>query len=151
MIASTRDIAVLALALFLSFSVVDAFGGGGPKGLAKKGSAETSIALPDHFAASGPPHVHHRGNPRTRRFYINHDVTSDESPKRAVRRRHQGSRVSKKKEVVRPVDTLGDFESEVLGEKERMVVVRFHAPWCKVRKRNAFCEIACNLQKYPQF
>lgn len=32
------------------------------------------------------------------------------------------------------METLDDFESEVLGEQERMVVVRFHAPWCKTCK-----------------
>lgn len=33
--------------------------------------------------------------------------------------------------AVHHVKTLEEYESVVEGEKEKMVVVRFHAPWCK--------------------
>lgn len=124
MAPSTKELAVTVLAVFLTFSTAQAFGPIGSDGLASNARTTNNVAVP------APPHVH--GIPRSRRFYID-DVADgvDVSPSRS---RSQGSRVRKRKEVVQSVETLDDFESEVLGEKERIVVVRFHAPWCKTCK-----------------
>jgi len=46
----------------------------------------------------------------------------------------QVSRIRKRRQIVSVLATLEDFESEVLAENERMVVVRFQAPWCKTCK-----------------
>lgn len=47
-------------------------------------------------------------------------------------------KVATKKKVKMPANikvakTLGDYKDIVGGERDRIVVVRFFAPWCKVR------------------
>ena len=34
---------------------------------------------------------------------------------------------------VRSIRTIEEYEVFVLDEKDKLVIVRFHAPWCKVR------------------
>lgn len=36
---------------------------------------------------------------------------------------------------IKMVETLADFKSVVADEKDRIVAVRFHAPWCRVSQR----------------
>uniref|UniRef100_A0A7R9Z8N9 Thioredoxin domain-containing protein n=1 Tax=Pseudictyota dubia TaxID=2749911 RepID=A0A7R9Z8N9_9STRA len=130
----TKSTALSALALFLAIGTASAFGlGVGVKpGVNKRNSciAKPSIQR-NRFAASSPSYEHHCGNPRSKRFYIDHDEFDESRTSMIQNPPPQFSRMRKRKEVVSSVDTLENFETEVLSEKERMVVVRFHAPWCK--------------------
>jgi len=44
------------------------------------------------------------------------------------------SRLASREPTVRSILTVEDFEALVLEEKEKLVVIRFHAPWCRVSR-----------------
>jgi len=33
---------------------------------------------------------------------------------------------------VQPIRTMEDYNAQVIDEKEKLVIIRFHAPWCRV-------------------
>lgn len=62
-------------------------------------------------------------------LYIDHGSMSSASGEgRSARPLRQ---IQKKEEVVHSVSTLDEYETAVRDETERIVVVRFHAPYCK--------------------
>ena len=44
------------------------------------------------------------------------------------------SRVVSRESPVQPIRTIQEYETLVLDEKDKLVIIRFHAPWCKVSK-----------------
>lgn len=56
-----------------------------------------------------------------------------------------GRKAGRKKNVVQEVATLSDYKLHVAEEKEKLVVVRFYAPWCRACKA-----IASYYKQLPQ-
>jgi len=63
------------------------------------------------------------------------------------------SRVVSRESPVQPIRTIQEYETLVLDEKDKLVIIRFHAPWCKVCKTTsvAFERCATKIQRaHPQ-
>ena len=46
---------------------------------------------------------------------------------------HAASRMVSRESAVGSIRTIEEYEAFVFDEKDKLVIVRFHAPWCKVR------------------
>lgn len=63
------------------------------------------------------------------------------------------SRAVKRESAVQPIRTMKQYEAFVLDETEKLVIIRFHAPWCRVCKGTdvAYERYATKIQRaYPQ-
>mmetsp|Transcript_22479 Transcript_22479/g.48743 ORF Transcript_22479/g.48743 Transcript_22479/m.48743 type:complete len:259 (-) Transcript_22479:418-1194(-) len=75
-------------------------------------------------------------------------ATSTSSSSLSIRKRAVTAEVRNRESLVRSVRTMKEYEACVLEERDKLVIIRFHAPWCRVCKATniAYERYATKLQ-----